>query len=208
MTRSEKLGIEVPFETVFTCSHGFVARQASGGPPNNLGLTWRLWPDLASEILLPFNKFEISNPMDAQIELDGFSNAGRFSQVIKDHRYENIKILELNFLFSLLVGVVRIQQRLCDKANWIGPWYAKGRLLNVWRASPFIDIGAIIDGFQTHGIPMCLSNKVTVPPGFDPETFYEIESFSDIELPETRILAKAYSIFSLIAGAFGSAWMA
>ena len=117
--------------------------------------------------------------------------------------YTHATILDLNFLFSLLIGVVRIQQRFCDTVGWKGPWFVKGKLLNVWRTSPFLDVGVVLDQFRAHGVPMCLNKKVTILPGSDPESFFEINAFDDYDNPELRISMKALGIFKLIAQAFG-----
>jgi hypothetical protein len=201
--QSDKGGVQVPFETVYTSSNGWIARQLLGNLPHNLGLTWQLLPDLSSEILFPINRFKVDNVRMTEYELVGFSQAARYSQILRAQKYQRVTILDLNFLFNLLVGVVRIQQRFCEKAGWTEPWFIKARLLNVWRTSPFIDLDVVIDLLETHGIPMCLNKNVTIPAGFDPESFMSIETFDEIENPEVRSMVKAAIIFSLIAKALG-----
>jgi len=98
-------------------------------------------------------------------------HAKRFSHIALAQGHEHAKIMDLNFLFSTLAGVMNIQDRLSTKAGWTGSLYAKARLLHVWRMCPFIDLDVILDEFEAHGVPMCLHSNIEIWPGSGPETF-------------------------------------
>lgn len=196
-------GISIPFETVYSSAQGFVARQLQGGSPHQLGLTWRLWPDASSEVLLPFSNFRIDDIRRVAYHLVGFDNSERFQEILISQRYTRATIVDLNLLFHLLIGVSRIQQRLCETAGWKNSWFVKGQLVGVWRTSPFIDVDIMLDLFESHGTPMCLDKKVTIPPGSDPDTFHEIAALESMENSESRIFVKAVFMFGLVARAFG-----
>ena len=180
-----------------------MAQQRTVYGPHNPTLTWKLWPDLASEILLPIAKFEIGNLDKIATELRGYNHPDRLRQILEDQHYKRASLVDLNFLFYLLLGVTKIQFRLCKEANWTGNWFVKARLQNVWRTTPFLDISEALDRYEKYGTPMCLENDVTVPPGYDPETFSEIPSFNAVENEEVRCACQAQFIFGIIANAFG-----
>ena len=203
MMATEGSGTSVPFETVYTSANGFVARQLADNDPANLGLTWRFRQDLRSEILIPLNTYLVDTPQRWTDQSLGFEQAERFGRMLKDQRHDDVRIVDLNLLFNILSGIVKIQERLSNKAGWTGPLFFKGRLLNVWRTCPFIDIDAVLDQFEAYGLPMCMDGNVTIYPGSDPESFVEIDPYEDVEVAEARIVLKTLRIFQPIARAFG-----
>jgi hypothetical protein len=200
---SDGVGINIPFENIYTSAKGIVARQRTIDGPHSPALTWKLWPDLSGEILLPIARFEVSKIDRLPGELVGYHHSDRLRQILEDQHYEHTTVVDLNFLFYLLLGITKIQNRLCLEANWKGNWFMKARLLNVWRTTPFLDIPDALDRYEKYGVPMCLENDVTVPPGSDPETFGEISSFHHVELEEARCACQAQVMFGIIANAFG-----
>jgi len=55
MQSTDGPSVTVPFETVYTSTTGFIARQLHLNKPHDLGLTWEFRPDLQSEVLIPLN---------------------------------------------------------------------------------------------------------------------------------------------------------
>ena len=205
MRSSDGPGATVPFEIVYTSVDGFIARQIADNRPFDLGLTWRLRPDLRSEVLIPLNVHHAQRPGLWAYELDGFDHADRFGDMLRKQGHGDGRVVDLNLLFNILLGVVNIQERLSVRAGWTGSLYVKARLLNVWRTCPFIDIDAVLDQFEAHGVPMCLDGVVTAFPGSGPETFFEVEPYDTVQGgAETRIMLKALSIFRPIARALGT----
>lgn len=106
------------------------------------------------------------------------------------------------------MGVVETQRRLLKAANWTHGYFAKARVLNVWRTVPFVDSSSIIKGFEKHGVPMCLNQAITTPGGETPETFKEISNFNEHEQENIQIALQTLAIFSFVAYAFGlPAWI-
>jgi hypothetical protein len=200
---SDGVGINLPFENVYTSAKGIVARQRTIDGPHHPSLTWKLWPDLSGEILIPITKFEVNDLDKLPSELGRYHHADRLKRILKDQHYTRVTLVDLNLLFYLLLGVTKIQNRLCKEANWKGGWLMKARLLNVWRTTPFLDISDALDRYEKYGIPMCLENDVAVPPGSDPETFGEISSFDHVDLEEARCVLRAQVMFGIIGNAFG-----
>jgi hypothetical protein len=113
-----------------------------------------------------------------------------------------MRIIDLNFLFGILHGIVHMQDKLFENVGWKSCFYAKAHLLNAWRCCPFLDIPAVLDRFEAHGVPLCLEKKIEILPGTDPETFMEITTSG--EAPEEAHLSiKAAILFSAIATAIG-----
>lgn len=196
-------GINVPFETVYTSPTGFIARQRAGNNPSNIGLMWRLRQDLRSEVMIPLNRYEIRDPVLFGQELSGYDHAERFARILQTQSHDSAPIIDLNFMLNVLTGIMNVQERLSAKAGWRGPLWAKGRLLNVGRTCPFVDIDVVLDAFEAHGVPMCLDTNVEVLPGSAPDTFVKIGPYDDEKVDEVRVAVKAAMLFRLIARAFG-----
>jgi len=196
----------VPFDTVYTTSPGFIGRQVRNNDPHNLGLTWHFRQNLRSEVLIPLNFHNIEDIRLTRVALHGYGGAAEYEQTLVAHGYRTPRILDLNYLFNVLIGVVEIQRRLLKRAGWNDPYFCKARLLNVWRMCPFLDVPAVLVRFREHGIPMCLNSVVTSPAGTDPGTFLEVPTFAQgpEELEEYhRVILQAIMIFGPIARAFG-----
>jgi hypothetical protein len=202
MQLSDPTGISVPFETVYTSATGFIARQLYLNKPHDLGLTWQFRPDPRSEVLIPLNHRVMRGEDQFAQECDGLEHARRFARIVQAQGHENAEIVDLNFLFTALAGVMNIQDRLSAKAGWTGSLYGKARLLHVWRTCPYLDVDVILDEFEAHGVPMCLNSDIEVWPGSDPETFFEIPSYENEDV-EARLMLKTLAVFAPIARAFG-----
>lgn len=107
-----------------------------------------------------------------------------------------------------MLGVVAIQRRLTAKSGWINGYYIKARLLNFWRITPFVDVPAVLDSFDKHGLPMCLDGEVTSPPGTGPDTFLEVLDAPEVEMENVQVMIQTLRLFAPIARAFGlPAWI-
>jgi hypothetical protein len=192
----------VPFDSVHTSSEGFVARQLMGNDPQKLGLTWRLRRNLISDIIFPLPFYKVEKLELLQYEMNGYIGISQFVETLSKRQYTTASVIDLNYLFYLLIGIVEIQRRLLAKAGWSHGYYYKVRLLNTWRTTPFVDIPIVLDSFDAHGVPMCLDGVVTSPWGTEPDTFYEVSSKDDID-EEAEIYIQSLILFAPIARAFG-----
>lgn len=193
----------VPFETLYSSTDGYVARQTSTNDPHNLGLTWRFRESLISDVFVPLSFYDVDHVDQLREHLDGYQHAERFFQLLRAKNYSSPRIVDLNMLFNLLVGVVETQRRILARANWTKPYFVKAKLLNVWRTMPFLDVDIILDRFDNDGLPLCLDEVVTTPPGSDPESFHKVDTFNDVEGEQARILLQALVIMMPIARAWG-----
>jgi hypothetical protein len=133
-----------------------------------MSATWFLNKNLTSEIVLPLQLYE--GTVDALFEnLDGYEHGFRFAHILKRQGFERPKILDLNLIFSSLVGFFHIQSLLDAEANRTGPFYIKAELINAWRTCPFLDVEAVITEQEEHGVPMSMRSRFFAPTGTAPE---------------------------------------
>lgn len=193
----------VPFETLYTSARGFVARQCNTNDPHNLGLTWQFQQSLVSDLTIPLNFYEMDRAKFLYEPLEGYVHGKRFIDLLNARNYSSPKIVDLNMLFNLLVGVVEAQYRILKRAGWRKPYFAKARLLNAWRTVPFVDVDVVLDRFEAFGLPVCLHDVSTTPPGTDPDSFVRVRSVDPDVGDEVNILLQALDIFRPIAQAWG-----
>lgn len=192
-----------PFDTVHQTSTGFVARQARNNDPTGLTATWRLWYDVASEVLLPLPLYE-GSPRQIQGNLTEYEHAEEFCNLLTASGCKSAKIVDLNFLFQVVCGAIEMYETLLAEAGWTEGYYFKARVLNAWRAIPFLDTEFFVKDCATGGIPLCLWSIVTAPDGTSPDTFKEV--ISDQEAPQDlfgKQFFRAVRTFIPIAQAFG-----
>lgn len=204
---SHEAGIpSITFETVYTTAGGIIARHVRGNDPHNFVLTWKIRRDMSCDIVLPLPLYTPHNTEHLIRELDGYDHDKFFIDILKEQEYNQPRIADLNFMMSALIGVVSKYRHLLRLAGAEGEFYCKARALNVWRVLPFIDIKAILEEFQKHGLPISIDSTLTVPTGVEPESFLRID--------EPVIEANSYSeqitssvqagvIFAGISMAFG-----
>lgn len=205
---SHEIGIQsIAFDTVYPMASGFLARHLKGNDPYNYGLTWKMWRDLSCDIALPLPLYN-SNDLNGLItEWNGYEYGETFINILKEQGHNQLNIVDLNFVMSVLISIVSKYQRLLKLADLDGRFHFKARWLNVWRLLPFIDIESVLSDFKEYGLPMSLDSNVTVPIGEGPESFklipeLEKENGEDKQ-KEVISIWQAYIIFALVAQAFG-----
>jgi hypothetical protein len=198
----------IPFEAIHTTADGIVARQIGDNNPQDLGLTWYLRKDLSGELIVPLALIEPGDVSRVKLELHGYLYAEEFELLLEKSGFTSPRIVDLNKLFNVLIGVLGKQQRLLSKAGWDKSYYVKARLLNVRRIVPFVDTSFVIEEFTKNGIPVCLGNKITMPMGTDPWSFRETFELDDNTHQALPIIARALLIFEDIAHALGFSPMA
>ncbi len=203
MNQSEIIVSGIPFDTVHTTSNGIMARQNRGRNPFELSLTWKVRSDLISEILIPLNLHTSTRCENLFDDCTGYSNTGRFKKILDEQQCQYPRVVDLNPLLNILLGIVEVQNRLMTKANWPYSYFFKARLLNVRRTVAFLDIPSVLDDFEKHGIPICLKKNVIIPPGTDPTTFVEVNHFEHVDDEIAKITFQGLSIFEFLAGAYG-----
>ncbi len=195
--------LSLPFDSVHRAAAGFVARQTKNNDPGSLTLTWLLRTNLVSDIYIPLRWYEFETPELLELQLSTYEQSGRFCEILAARGHREARIIDLNILYNLILGIVEIQSRLMTRANHESTYYAKARLLNVWRMCPFLDVEPVVDIFEAHGVPMCLTSTVVTPEGTDPETFQSVPFQKSVQSEEARIHLQAMRILLPVARIFG-----
>jgi hypothetical protein len=192
-----------PFDSVHRTVSGYVCRQLGGNDPFSLSATWFLKPNLVSEVIIPLPLFDGVETWRIVSELDGYEHGERYAEVLRRMGHANPSIVDLNFVFGSLLGIMHIQSLLNREAGHEGSIFIKSELINVWRVNPFLDAESVIVHQEQHGVPMCLQGRFYAPPGKDPESFVEIPVIEDMDDVRQRKLWRAIMAFEAIAHAFG-----
>ncbi|MBK9387353.1 MAG: ATP-binding protein [Planctomycetes bacterium] len=204
----DRLLSSVPLDTVHSTSYGYVGRQLAGNNPELLGLTWKLKRTLESEVIVPLPLYTPGHLSVFKHKLRGYANIDRFASLLERHAMEAPRIVDLNHLFGVILGIVRTQRLLLRAARLPGKFYAKVKLLHVWRTIPFIDVVPVLEGFERSGLPMCLESSVLSPPGAQPESFFELNEHDDVGEEAVRMIVQSMMIFGHVALAYGvPSWM-
>jgi hypothetical protein len=196
-------GGSIPFDTVHTISTGFVGRQLTANSPHQLGLTWRLQRDMISDIIIPLPLLQPQQLDELSMDLHAYTNAAKFIDLLARYTSGAVRVVDLNYLFNVLIGIAETQARLCSLVGWTESYFVKTKLLNCWRMIPFLDDEFVLRHFEKHGISMCLDSISSVPPCIGPEGYIEVfpDKFCDSDL--ARVLCQAFTMFTQVAISFG-----
>jgi hypothetical protein len=193
----------IPFDNVYTSGDGFVGRQLKGNDPSNLTLTWRVRRNLKSDVLIPLPLYRADTPNGLLSSLKGYKYPSRFLSVLNQYTCRNVRVVDLNYLFNILIGVAEVQERLCRVAGWTESYFFKVKLLNSWRTLPFVDVPGILERYASFGPPMCLDSVCSLPRQIGPEHYLEVNRHEDIENERARMLVQALLMFSPLALCYG-----
>ena len=193
----------VPFDTVYTTAGGFIARQVRNNDPHNYTLTWRMRRDLRCEMVVPLPFYEPGSLDDLRFELDGYQHQERFMEILEKHGHRQPRVADLNLVVNALIGTVSQYGRLLRLAGSKRQFHVKARVLNAWRIVPFIDAEIILHEFDQHEVPMIMDSTVTVPDGYEPDSFVVIEEDDTGNREGMDAAVQAFSVFQLVAIAFG-----
>ena len=193
----------IPFDNVYTSSRGFIGRQLRNNDVHNLTLTWKLYRDLVSDVIVPLPLHQPTQTDELGFNLVGYKHSEQFINILDSYKISTLRIVDLNFLFNILLGVVEIQERLCRLADWTGSYFFKIKLLNFWRTIPYIDVPEIMERFRLYGPPMCLDSISSFPSGTGPENYIEVKRYNSLETDIHRFLIQAITMFSSVAILFG-----
>ena len=164
----------VPFDTFYGAGEGFVGRQVKTNDPHSYGLTWRIWRDLACELVLPLPLYGTEGVAALASALVGYEHGRRLVEICRAAGYAQPRVADLNFLASVLMGVTAKYRRLLKLGGVEGMFYYKVRVLNSWRVLPFIDVAETVEEYEKHGLPIAIDGEVTYPDGDGPDSFLRV----------------------------------
>lgn len=164
----------VPFDTFYRAGEGFVGRQVKNNDPHSYGLTWRIWRDLACELVLPLPLYGNEGVAGIASALVGYEHGRRFAEICRAAGYAHPRVADLNFLVSVLMGVTAKYRRLLKLGGVEGMFYYKARVLNFWRVLPFIDVAEIVGEYEKYGLPIAIDGEFAYPEGDEPGSFRRV----------------------------------
>jgi hypothetical protein len=151
----------LPFTNVFTHSRGFVARQAANNNPYQRILTWEFYRQGHSFITIPIN-FTYG---DDDHCLSGYNHGNGLLKHIRGAGLQHCRILDLNWLFQVIIEIARRHRFLVSEADIYGPFFVKAHLQNIWRTVPFLEMPALLKHIEAHGVPVVQETNTLVPYG-------------------------------------------
>ena len=192
----------VPFDTVYRTEGGFIARQKNNNDPHNHVLTWRMGWNMRGELIVPMPLYIADNPEIVIESLAEYLYGERFVAILnrQGHRYS--RVVDLNSVVNILMGVVSQYRRLLNLAGAKGEFYFKVISLNSWRITPFIDAETVLREFDQYGVPTVLDGEITVPTGSYPDSFVHIREQDEQVSEHTKVAVQAMLLFRFVAIAF------
>ena len=191
----------LPFDTIYPRAGGFVARQCLNNDPTTMNTTWDIERNLTSDITIPLS-WRKGHVYEILEFLEGYSHSVDFINLLQTSKIEHTRVVDLNVIHQVLLGIIGAQRDLQRKAGWPLSFHIKIKLLNVWRTIPFLDTDFFVDTIGSNGIPMCLTSEATSPQGHHPETFAFVKDYAG-ETEDAQIAAQALLSFMPIANAYG-----
>jgi Putative DNA-binding domain len=113
----------VPFDTVYPSANGLIARQLQNNDSANLSLTWRFSRNFVSDVIIPLNVIMPSNLSKLRSDLSGYDGTDSFVETLSRCGHTSPRIVDLNFLFNVLIGIAETQQRLMAVAGWTEAYF-------------------------------------------------------------------------------------
>jgi hypothetical protein len=201
-------GNTIPFDTFYTSGESLIGRQLDGNDPHHISLTWKLRRNCVSDIIIPLPFYQVDTLKKLRNELDGYEHADQFIRILSKYSISTLRIVDLNFMFNVLLGIASIQEQLCKLAEWSEDYHIKIKVLNAWRTIPFIDVLPILDRFEKNGLPMCLDSVVAFPVGKTPTSYIPVPRFREKEDPTESLYAQTARMFTILALSLGfPAWL-
>ena len=206
LTGTDVAIVSTPLDSVYTMPGGFVARQLKDNQPANLTLTWTMSWKLMGDVVFPVPVCQAYELGDLRPWLQGYTHSEDFISILQSQGHKEVQVADLNLLMNIVIGTVSKYRQLLRMAGVETHYYVKVRVLNAGRVFPFVDVQSCLDEFARYGIPMLMENTLSVPTGYEPESFLHIFE-PDISSPTNQEQlaggVQATLVFSLLATAFG-----
>lgn len=192
----------IPFDTFYSNSRGIIARQCGSSTPIGTKLTWQIYRTLSSDISIPLI-LNSGSPETFDGLLENHMTGSRFCSKLRESNVDWVKVIDLNILFHVVMGIMESYRALLKKAGWPCEFSVKIKILNAWRTVPFLDTDFFIAHIEKNGLPLSLTKNSINPPGSDPDTFITIDDINNVDSEQIIVAVQALRVFAPIAEAFG-----
>jgi hypothetical protein len=200
----------LPFDSTYTSALGFVARQTKDNDCWRNVFKWEYRSNCAQEITIPLNTSYVDGLEKMQEFLEGYDMCDRFSFKCSQKQIKNVYIVDLSFLFEILISIFQRLYDLhaADSTEW--PLWMKAQLFGIKRHMPFLDTEDFLNFVKEYGLPIVQDNDAVIPAGLDPDSCIDIKPFKaqalDSEDPPERMMfsiMQAWITTFTIGRAFG-----
>lgn len=192
----------IPFDTFYTTSRGVIARQCSSSDPTYSRLTWNIYKSLSGDISIPLSA-RTHSISSLRGTLENYKIGDRLTDQLEKAQLLQAKLIDLNLVFYVVTGIIESQRALFKQAGWPCGFRVKVKILNAWRAIPFLDTDFFLSHVERNGIPICLTRYCVNPPGSAPDTFIHVPD-NEAEGEEwVKVALQAFRVLIPIAEAFG-----
>lgn len=192
----------IPFDTIYQSANTLIARQCGNNNPLTSTLTWKIFADLSSDILLPL-PLNTGTPHAINNQLRGHEYIDDFTSILANAKIDEAKIVNLNYVYNAMMGIIESQRSFQTKAGWPLSFHVKIKAINIWRTIPFLDVDYFIDHIEQNGIPISLTSEGVSPPGYHPDTFKFVNNYPNDVSQEAIITLQTLASFVPIAETFG-----
>ncbi|MYC47485.1 MAG: ATP-binding protein [Chloroflexi bacterium] len=184
----------LPFDNIYTSQSGFVARQAQGNERRKRIFTWEFSRKCNSFVTFPLPSLEVPslNSLRTSREIKEWSqyfHGVEFASRLAVDDLQYSRVLNLNILVTMLMGMVARHRSLAAQARINGPFFLKARVENSWRVVPFLDTTEYISHIDKFGIPVVQDADIEAPLGNWPEGFIRIPEINWSPVEDEAILA-------------------
>lgn len=197
-TRSDSAAVDLSLENAFTMAKGFVARHVGTNDPQLRLFTWELYGDGTSVFTLPLTV------RDPRLNA-GYKYAEAFCRGLSDSQIR--RIIDTNLILTMLAVCLTKHRRALRAMKLEEPTFAKVRLTNLWRKTPFFDSEAFLQHTIRHGLPICQYESTFAPPTTTPETFLELKETHKFGNATSDALAESFltpaQLFAWVMEALG-----
>ena len=182
MAAKEDSAFTVSLRDAFPTSDGLIARDVERNDPFYETLTFRWWHNGNGRLSIPL---DVISPHDGQFRfLDG---KGPLLAELQRQGHKTWRIVDFSAFTAILSAAASKYIRLREHARLTEPFWAKVRLCNVWRITPFINLPSHLESIKQTGIPVVQDDSCYCPPGITPESMIRLDE-SHIDVSPIRAL--------------------
>jgi len=193
----------MPLDAIFRNATGYVARQVGTNDVSNYGVTLKVDRNLNCDFILPLMSHD-RDMEELRLYLQEYKNADNFVDIFQ-RESRSVSIIDMNFLFPALGGLVAKYRDLMRLSGKEVSFYAKVVLLNAWRHVPFLDDKDYMRQIENDGSPMVMKDLGISPTGSGAGSFLKIPGYWDDEKINelTKLAMPAFAITRMVLELMG-----
>ena len=153
----------LPLENCYSAPGEFIARQTRDNDAYQRLLTWHFSTRCESHVTLPIP--QLPSPFHEHSDWGGYELGGTFQKELLKADLADTRLLDLNMIAAYLIIVIHRHLDLVSGSGINGPFYAKARIENAWRAIPFVDSQQFLEHVGEFGLPIVQETDMLTPPG-------------------------------------------